>query len=519
MREKIRSSFIIFFSLMLLGGIMAGCSAIQSQRVDPVSHPYFDSNSSEGDSDREGLAYFLPLGRIHISATRNDVLVTNYWTETVMDGKGTNMVLQYRYMTNTVSQIGYSTNLATPLYAPILLSTSNGSYSTNFSMASVQTNVVDKNGKTNVILVPLFTNSSTQTSSSIGLLSSNLVSVIQTNSFYTNTTITTITTSQPLVTTNYTYTMTISNDYRADRSKMFLLHPQMDPFHDDLANITIDNNGFLSSINVSNADQTGAVIVQLAQAAEQAFQLVASGGTSAVGGGLADKLKEAQTQSLMGNDVTDEIQNIIDELTKPKLIPPQFIDISFDPFNAKELKDATNTLSQAGITIENEDIFEGKTQFNDYPSWQLEPKEADGIYYRPPMPFEVRLRDTASNVVSRTVLLPNRSPILHLNLKKNAFVARISSVTLTNGFISSYAFTKPSSALAIAALPVTLISGVTSSLTNLIQLKINLATGQNNLATTALTQQQNQITALNNTMNLLIAQQKLLAAQTNSPAH
>ena len=399
------------------------------------------------------------------------------------------------------------------------------------------------------------------------------------------------------------------------------------------------------SLNASNTDQTGAVIVQLAQAAEQGFQLVASGGLSGVTPKAAPqttvsteqvknseimgsssklinqfkpKLSEKSVQSLeqeksLNKQFIQKLQNkdgqslenfqpdafdalkksclissinelitstdewdtkeykdngvvirpeteligelvkhsvystslkpllhrmIIEDATGPLITPinytqflyevmrgqpkpafPQTIDISFNPFDANELVPAMATLGSAGITLENTDDFLGPKQFDAYSNWSAAPKQVDGIYYRPPMPFEIRLRDNASNVVSRTVLLPNRSPILHLDLDKNTFSSRVSSVTLTNGFISSYSLTKPSSALAVATLPVTLLNGLTASVTNLIQLRINLATGQNTLASALITQQQNQITAISNTIALLSAQQRLLAAQTNSTAH
>ena len=79
------------------------------------------------------------------------------------------------------------------------------------------------------------------------------------------------------------------------------------------------------------------------------------------------------------------------------------------------------------------------------------------------------------------MLLPNLSPIVHLDMRKASFVQNVSQVTMTNGFISSYSFTKPSSFMALANYPLVLLSDITSSLTNLVQLRINLGNAQNSL--------------------------------------
>ncbi len=161
---------------------------------------------------------------------------------------------------------------------------------------------------------------------------------------------------------------------------------------------------------------------------------------------------------------------------------PQQIDVSFNPFDTKQLNDASNELHNAGLTIVNPEVFLIHSQQPNYNNWYHTPKkEAGGVFYRPPIPYTFRIRDSAFNVVSATVLLPNLSPIVHLDMRKASFVQNVSQVTMTNGFISSYSFTKPSSFMALANYPLVLLSDITSSLTNLVQLRINLGNAQNSL--------------------------------------
>jgi hypothetical protein len=638
-RRNFSLVFVALCIMATLAGIV-GCSSVQSAYLPPGSNPN-TTDWDNSDSDREGFAYFLPIGRIHIVANRNEMLVTNYgvislpyYTNT--DGSilcVTNSVTKFQIITNIFINTIYSaTNFDTQQFAPFITysNASNtgftNSYSTNFAVAATKGGPAPPTPPgTN------FQNAITTGGLNSTIISSNaLLLAYPTTSSNISETITTITLEQPIVTTNFTYSVTVSTDYRADRKQLFFLHPQLDGFHDDVGNFVVDNNGLLSTVNVSNNDQSGNIIVQLANAAIQSFEMVASGGLSA-GVGYSppspSEVNELQNEStvtaadfnfkklinttlekqllktikpgdliLMDDDIINGYDTFEDDLTNslnnlildpdaikiedfrkrkislspeteilaqliksnpelaglkpvlhrkmledafphflqpdkinwwqyivPKInnmAPPKLIDISFDPFNTNELSSAITTLSLAHLAIENTNDFTNPSISGIYSKWTNPPTHnADGIYYRPPMPYEVRLRDGNSNVVSSTVLLPNRSPLLHLDLKKALFVQSVSQVTLTNGFISSYALSKPSSVLALASLPVQILSGITSSMTNLIQLKFNLATAQNNLQTAALTQQSNQLAAVNNQIAILTAQQKFAALKNSSTTH
>lgn len=193
-------------------------------------------------------------------------------------------------------------------------------------------------------------------------------------------------------------------------------------------------------------------------------------------------------------------------------LPPVLIDVSFNPFDQKDLDRAIATLKSGGLTLQNADSFRKvKNIYSSVSEGQY--AKTGGIYYRPAAPYEVCVADATGNAVWRSIPLPNKSPILHLKMGKAALVTAVSQVAMTNGFISSYNVSKPSSALAAAEIPVTILSSITSSLTNLLQLKLNLATGQNALQT-------NQIVALSNSLALMNLQQQvnaaLAAGKTNS---
>jgi hypothetical protein len=206
--------------------------------------------------------------------------------------------------------------------------------------------------------------------------------------------------------------------------------------------------------------------------------------------------------------------------------PPQKVDVVFDPFDTNQVTKARELLRPAHIDIVNAEEFSKAVPV--YPNlMEVGSEKASGIFYRVPMPYDIVLGDNYSNVVSTPLLLPNKSPVLNVEMNKGLFVSSSSQVVLTNGCLYSYSFNKPSALMAAATLPITIISGVSSSLTNLLQLRINLATGQNTLQNTTYTrqtadnnarlaQQTTDIASLSNAITMFNASRALNALTNNA---
>lgn len=551
--SRISKKWLVLFAAIAV----AGCSSVVSTWVNPQNGPnnkwgHWEDHGQEGSSwianpryqSSGGLAYFLPMGNVHITANRVDSPVTNYGIVVTKFGRDANGKIQF--LTNSVSMTKVISNVVTESHTNNLIPErfftniptlvySNGVINSNTVVGPVGTNgslSFSARSGSNTQLFTISTNPFVTTSASFNqttTISNQLAQPISYGSLVTNTTTTTIYTELPMVITNHTYNVLVSVDYQADPSNLFLLQPQRDWFHDDSANITVDTRGLLASVNATNADQTGNAIVALAQAAVQSFEL--AGGLPTVGGAappvygiksfndFEDSLNRilneycARTnKALSAKDFRDRIIELFNELQKSgKALPyPQQIDVSFNPFDSDQLNGASNELHNAGLAIVNPDVFLVHQHVPDYGNWYRAPqKEVGGVFYRPPIPYTFRIRDSASNVVSATVLLPNLSPIVHLDMDKASFVEAISQVTMTNGFVSSYSFSKPSSIMALATYPLTLLSDITSSVTNLVQLRINLATGQNTLQNLSNSNQSLQSAAL-------LAQQAAAIAQMSN---
>ena len=209
------------------------------------------------------------------------------------------------------------------------------------------------------------------------------------------------------------------------------------------------------------------------------------------------------------------------KLPPPNQKLPEYIDISFDPSDPVDVANASTNLIAAGLTLSGtDDLVKDKNSFAYINNATAE--ETGGIYYRPALPYSISLTDRNGNKVTRSLLFPNTAPILNINFKKAPFVTTVNQVTMTNGFISSYGMNKPSTALAFAGLPSAIISSFVGGITNVIQMRFNIATAQNNLANSqlaaAVTNQSMQLQSINNTLAILTAQQNLYQfIKTNTP--
>lgn len=186
-------------------------------------------------------------------------------------------------------------------------------------------------------------------------------------------------------------------------------------------------------------------------------------------------------------------------ITLPPPTPlPQYIDISFNPFDMNEMSDASNQLHSAGLNLLHiTNFLSTYDQFTNVNSLVTK-GSIGGIYYRQPLPYEVSVSDSASNVVSRALLFPNFSPTMHLDFKKTLFATRGTQVSMTNGFVTSYGVNKPSEIAGAAAIPGQLISSLTSGITNIVQLRLNLATGQSQISSAQLLYQSNLLQSISN---------------------
>jgi hypothetical protein len=101
-----------------------------------------------------------------------------------------------------------------------------------------------------------------------------------------------------------------------------------------------------------------------------------------------------------------------------------------------------------------------------------------GICYRPLMPFSVKVVDVLTNTAINqiTLALPNKSPVLSIDLNRARFVQKITNLKFNDGVLTEVDIKKPSEALSLVSIPLDILTEVAKLPAELIQLKFNIST-------------------------------------------
>ncbi|WP_372394758.1 hypothetical protein ABMY26_01775 [Azospirillum sp. HJ39] len=214
-----------------------------------------------------------------------------------------------------------------------------------------------------------------------------------------------------------------------DPSAMYTFHYDASVFSDDIVTVkTNANTRLLQSIDLQTDSKADEIIVKVAQS----ISLLESG---AAGTAAIDR-----------------------------------IDVEIDPVD----HDAVGHLKESLITASGGAV----TEFDITPVGAPPPKSTApdcsvGFCYRVPVPYKVSYRFKDGGQYVHEISIPNRGPIVAVPLSRAAFVKKISKVTFVDGTPSEISVTKPSEALEVISLPITIAKGIISILTEVFQLKID----------------------------------------------
>jgi hypothetical protein len=275
------------------------------------------------------------------------------------------------------------------------------------------------------------------------------------------------------------------------------------PLRDDDTKLAVNNSGLLSTANVTAADRTGDILVEIASA------------FSGLGGGTIDPLASV-----------DDGPKIVDEAECAKL-PTKFA-YRLDPAWDGEVDALNNELLAAGFPFRLQvpamagstyRFSDGNTQIVDHQRITDKPKSGDeftyalgdalrhqgtdgALFYRTALPQTIVLRQCNSGAactrikdtvpIDATVtMLPQVGPISYIPMRSSAFVKTVDDVVFDNGMLVSWNASRPSEVLEVVRLPVKIMKSIVSVPAELIKLRIDLSDQQKGLAAS----QQAQITA------------------------
>ena len=224
-----------------------------------------------------------------------------------------------------------------------------------------------------------------------------------------------------------TWTLNIETTYVPDVHYAIYLSYQDSPLSEDDILVSLSPEGFLAKIESTTEDKTPAIAIAAAQLAREVMKL-----TALAGAGVGAK-------------------------------PKQSFDIVIDPFNPNDLSRLQTLL---GVNKCKVDFTLDSSKASPPPDFthkgfvSTPNKIAGGIFYRPCLPYRLTVRNSNDTVRAGTaeqsiiVSLPNRSPLLQLNINRAAFVKNQTTLAFDHGVLQSIRYKKPSEALGFITIPV-----------------------------------------------------------------
>lgn len=241
-------------------------------------------------------------------------------------------------------------------------------------------------------------------------------------------------------TTNYF--ISLERELVPDRAESYLLQMNPSAFADDSVKIGVSNN-LIQTIVLTNSDQTLSVLSNLTMAAVQFVKYAA--------------------MSAGAGDTITRRTNIF----------------RFDPFSKDEWVTVSNRLVNMSTNI--------SLNLSDITSATVPTKrraKTDGIFYREARSYNISWMNSDGSSGATNFYMPNASPVDSLDVKRAAFVSQTYVLLIRDGIPYEVYLNKPSQIAAVGTFPLTVANALVSiplAVTNLLQLKFDIATGQNKL--------------------------------------
>jgi len=226
-----------------------------------------------------------------------------------------------------------------------------------------------------------------------------------------------------------------------DRDQRYLLEMKPSAWADDFMKFRI-TNGLLESIILTNSDQSLNTLNNLALAAIEFAKVAAQASAASA---------DTETSTYTTNTFL------------------------FNPFNPAEQAEVTTKLAAL-----NQGLAVSFADFPNVPSPQSTRDNTSGVFYRPLQSYKLSWNSPSGAGVA-TVYLPNSSPVLTLDVSRAAFVSQSWMLGMAQGIPYEVTLNKPSQVAAVSMFPLNLARSLVSLPTNILQLKFDIASRQNEL--------------------------------------
>ncbi len=161
----------------------------------------------------------------------------------------------------------------------------------------------------------------------------------------------------------------------------------------------------------------------------------------------------------------------------------------FNPFDEGERSNAQKAVGEA-IGTGNDTV---KLRFNDLKS-KIESTWADewykkkyknsgynGIFYRPLLPYTFAIEINNTLYHPTVVYLPNKAPILSIDISRKAFIPYKLTIDFENGILKQVTWVKSSEVVGFLKIPIDVAKAIVSIPAELLTVKVNNITQEKNL--------------------------------------
>ena len=255
----------------------------------------------------------------------------------------------------------------------------------------------------------------------------------------------------------------------ADPAHTYLLSYRPSPLSEDTVDIDIDpKTGLLKQINLTAADKTDDIIVEIARSAALVFEAT----TAAEGRQIFTRLL----------DPSDEVatQELVDDMNRVAIADAAIRQESACRAPSDE-RARTICASYRSVAAGRRRIDVTITKPPPYPA-----PVADcsiGVCYRHAMPYRFRVEfDGTGYSVEEAHSLTNAMPAIPIDLARASFVTKVSTIDFDAGQLDKVHVEKPSEGLELASLPIRVMRAFFGAVAELIQLRVNVGTQEQLLA-------------------------------------
>ncbi|MBN8279155.1 MAG: hypothetical protein J0M16_00920 [Gammaproteobacteria bacterium] len=295
----------------------------------------------------------------------------------------------------------------------------------------------------------------------------------------------------------------------ADVAHSFVLRRNHWPTRSESLKLKVSSSGLLSSGDTKVEDQTAEALVALAQAAGA---VRGAGPTPLVfRPGAAPETVRCEKASVDAVMRAFTMETVVDP-TDTDAINVFLSSVSSVAFSEK-VKAVINAgggeVGKSGYAVESAPVTKRAGG-----QWQARttgtpPTAAPGLFYRTEYPLTLKVKLDDAAIAGVMLQIPNGAPAEFMAVKAGAFGKVEHSFVMDNGVLTSLDSSRDSEALKVAKLPLDVIDGFLSSVSQIVQLRLNLGGQAADLAGKDKDLVAQQVELLKAQQQLLVEQEKL----------